>query len=210
MLGSEESTEKYEILYSCDRRSKPPDFKQPFAHTLQMASFVPLGLDDIETTIIHKATWIEAAELTLDRHAAKSEALNELKLLSNIIDPSWERDPPSCHIQLVIYFDEAHELASRAAPGNKYDKSLYDTVLSVLNDFVSYPLFAIFLSTILHVARCPPSQDFASSSRAARESLLQAPVTETPFDCAPDFVVKPHGLRLGDAYAHLQTLKICF
>ncbi|THH04277.1 hypothetical protein EW146_g10218 [Bondarzewia mesenterica] len=150
----------------------------------------------------HEPTWMKGGATSIDEHAASSEAIEELKNLVRVIDPSWKMGEVSARpVKIVLYFDEAHELVQRKAPTNYYDKTLYDVFLSVFNDFLSLPIFAIFLSTVPHIAYVAPTQNQVRSSRAAASGPLQPPITGTPFDCAPDFLVIPGTLTLEDVSA---------
>ncbi|THH06221.1 hypothetical protein EW146_g9684 [Bondarzewia mesenterica] len=150
----------------------------------------------------HEPTWEKGGPTSIDEHAARCEAIEELENLVRVIDPSWEmEEDPVRPIEIMLYFDEAHELVQRKAPKNDYDKTLYDVLLSVFNDFLPFPIFAIFLSTTSHIAYFAPTQNQVRSSRAAASGHLQAPITETPFDCAPDFLVIPGKLTLKEVAA---------
>lgn len=95
-------------------------------------------------------------------------------------------------VKLVIYFDEADELLEEIS---WKEKTFHSILLSVLNSFVSQPLFVLFLSTLLHVAPCPPPTTadlkLFSSARAFRCDGYQAPITETSFDCHPKLPIAP-------------------
>jgi hypothetical protein len=61
------------------------------------------------------------------------------------------------------------------------------------------PIFVIFLSTRFNISNLATPGPLARSGRA-RENIdvLQAPVTETPFDCYPNLLIKPGELGLED------------
>ncbi|THH12410.1 hypothetical protein EW146_g7725 [Bondarzewia mesenterica] len=150
----------------------------------------------------HEPTWTKGGATSMDEHAASSEAIEELKNLVWVIDPSWKVGEVSGRpVKIVLYFDEAHELVRRKAPKNEYGKTLYDVLLSVFNDFLPFPVFAIFLSTTSHIAYFASTQNQVRSSRAAASGHLQPPITETPFDCAPDFPIIPGKLTLEEVAA---------
>lgn len=90
-------------------------------------------------------------------------------------------------VDIVIYFDEAHELIKAVDySGN----SLYDVLLLVINCYRDYPIFTLFLSTVpLVVAFTPPPLRWSNSARASKSGEPQAPFTETPFDCAENILV---------------------
>ena len=100
-----------------------------------------------------------------------------------------------------MYFDEAHMLTTDVSKANVLwqGKDLYDCLLSHLNHFVEYPVFSIFLSTNSSLSDLAPPTREAKSSRA-RNALdhVQAPITETPFDCSPTLYVVPNTLKWQD------------
>lgn len=67
-------------------------------------------------------------------------------------------------------------------PKSGSQKSLYNILLSVLNDYLDGPIFTVFMSTTSHIAPLAPAPrdlfppDFSWS---------QVPITEVPFDCSP-------------------------
>lgn len=91
-------------------------------------------------------------------------------------------------VNVLLYFDEAHPLTSTKCVGSS--STLYNILLSVLSDYVSYPLFVLFLSTTSHIADFAPPREAAKSMRATESGAHQAPITETPFDCAPNITVE--------------------
>jgi hypothetical protein len=99
-------------------------------------------------------------------------------------------------VKVVIYVDEAHSLTDVKAPPNVDDKSLYDVLCSALSFFVESPLFVIFLSTNSNLSKLSPAPAWARSARARQVDAMQSPITETPFDCAPRLLIKPHTLKL--------------
>jgi hypothetical protein len=109
------------------------------------------------------------------------------------------RQFPANEVKVVIYFDESHTLSDVSAPANSENKNLYDVLCSALDHLKSRPLFVIFLSANSHLATLAPSPALARSASAREHSdALQAPITETPFDCAPDLRILPRTLSLED------------
>jgi hypothetical protein len=95
-------------------------------------------------------------------------------------------------VKLILYFDEAHVLSAKTVPHDPDGKDMYDVLCSCFNLFLSLPVFVIFLSTVSNIYKLAPSGSLAKSARArANTDALQAPVTETPFDCSPKFPIKP-------------------
>jgi hypothetical protein len=106
----------------------------------------------------------------------------------------------------VLYFDEAHTLmvtlpsqptVDQAFPSENLGQTyLYDILCSAL-ECLDKPPIVLFLSTASHLYQLAQSGSFTRSARA-RSNIknLQAPITETPFDCFPDFLVQPRELTL--------------
>ncbi|KAJ6611191.1 hypothetical protein B0H10DRAFT_1810041, partial [Mycena sp. CBHHK59/15] len=88
-------------------------------------------------------------------------------------------------IQVLVYVDEAHVLI-KDAPANDYDKTYYDTFLSVFESFMNCPVFCVLASTTSLVSYSAPTQRLARSTRAIPDGRPRPPITETPFDCCPD------------------------
>ncbi|KAF8869574.1 hypothetical protein CPB84DRAFT_1818578 [Gymnopilus junonius] len=114
--------------------------------------------------------------------AAKSAKTALEKLIMNL----ESIDPKSQGIKVIVYFDEAHSL-TKETPRTGDGKTLYDYLCSCLNEFLGLPIqFA-----------APPA--FAKSARIREgAAVTHAPITETPFDCYPDFKVKPGELTVKD------------
>lgn len=107
-------------------------------------------------------------------------------------------------LTLIMYFDEAHVLTPE--PGNnskrRAEKTNLDWLMSALDEFRSYGLFAIFLSTQSSLQSLAPSVLWANSPRyIAALPKLHAPITETPFDCMP--MIIPSSLTYDDICAPL-------
>lgn len=141
---------------------------------------------------------------------AARKAKNAFHELSVTLDSFGNSSTSS--LKVVLYFDEAHTLMVKVASRSKNglsdsgqnfsdpaDKYLYDIFCSALNHFLEEPLLVLFLSTTSHIYKLAPSGPLARSARA-RSNIdnLQAPITEIPFDCSPDFPVRPHQLTLED------------
>jgi hypothetical protein len=99
-------------------------------------------------------------------------------------------DIPSPHLKVLMYFDETHCLAN--CRSHDYDphgrpKTLFNILLSVLNDYLGDHIFVIFMSTVFEIPRfAPVSSVLISSARFVPSEGHQAPITEVPFDCSPD------------------------
>ena len=104
----------------------------------------------------------------------------------------------SRQIKLVIYFDEAHPL-TKVVPKNDDEKTLYDFLCSCLNQFLNFPIFCIFLSTNSSLAQFASPQALTKSARIrSGKAETHAPITETPFDCCDDLMVKQGELKIND------------
>ena len=134
-------------------------------------------------------------------YATSELAKREVKLLLNRIDNCCESMEgfKNGHVKLILYFDEAHVLSAKTVPHTPDRKDMYDVLCSCFNLFLSLPIFVIFLSTTSNSYELAPSGSLAKSARArANADALQAPVTETPFDCSPKFPIKPGKIGLND------------
>jgi hypothetical protein len=101
-------------------------------------------------------------------------------------------------ISIVIYFDEAHSLTQvKLSSGDK--KSLYDHLCSCFNRFLASPIFIIFLSTNSSLVEFAAPRVLAKSARIrGGDAVTHAPITETPFDCKPGFMLKPGEFTIKD------------
>ncbi|KAF9519221.1 hypothetical protein BS47DRAFT_1482200 [Hydnum rufescens UP504] len=98
---------------------------------------------------------------------------------------------PSHHVKLMLYFDEAHVLSKEICDGPGH-KDVFHALCSSFNYFIRYPIFVIYLSTNSDISYLAPKGSLARSARARENpEALQAPVTETPFDCSPRFPIVP-------------------
>jgi hypothetical protein len=130
------------------------------------------------------------------------EAERGLALLLQSIDNSCQsvEGIERNHVKLMLYFDEAHVLREKI-PDDADKKSLYDVLCSCFNFFLPSPIFIIYLSTNSNISQLAPQSSLARSARARENpDALQAPITETPFDCSPELPIKPGKLKLEDLY----------
>jgi hypothetical protein len=133
--------------------------------------------------------------------AVLAEARKQLVQLLNCIDNCCKslEGFQKGQVKLMLYFDEAHVLAERKVIKDRDGKNMYDVMCSCFNFFLSSPIFVIYLSTNSNISDLAPTRPLARSARARENAnALQAPVTETPFDCYPEFVVKSGDLKLED------------
>jgi hypothetical protein len=102
-------------------------------------------------------------------------------------------------VKLMLSFDEAHVLAEHKVPKDPDGNDTYDVLCSCFNFFLSMPIFVIYLSTSSIIGQLAPQGSLARSGRARENAdALQAPITETPFDCSPEFPIIPGKLVLED------------
>jgi hypothetical protein len=134
---------------------------------------------------------------TVVEYAAAEAARTALGELICKLDSKAASAQPE-RMKLIIYFDEAHPL-TKVVPKNDEGKSLYDFLCSCLNQFLTFPMFCIFLSTNSSLAQFASPQALAKSARIrGGKAETHAPITETPFDCCEDLMVKPGVLKMQD------------
>jgi len=93
-------------------------------------------------------------------------------------------------VQLMLYFNEAHGLLDRKILDDPDGKDMYDVLCLCFNAFLSSPIFVIYLLTNSNISQLAPAGQAARSGRAwTNTDALQAPITEVPFDCSPDFPI---------------------
>lgn len=101
-------------------------------------------------------------------------------------------------VKIVIYIDEAQELKNTCKSMDGFRTRLA-ILCSIFAGFCEQPLFCLLLSTQSSLRFLAPPGAAAPSERAKRRaSKLLAPITETPFDCAPNFKIKPGALHVGE------------
>jgi hypothetical protein len=161
-----------------------PDIQQRHEELLAKRRSKPEGSEDSDHTDYDLNTVIEFA-------AAESSRVALGQLIRKL--DGCER---SQRIKLIIYFDEAHPL-TEVVPKNDDEKTLYDFLCSCLNQFLAFPIFCIFLSTNSSLAQFASPRALARSARIrGGKAVTHAPITETPFDCCGDLMVKPGELNI--------------
>jgi hypothetical protein len=104
---------------------------------------------------------------------------------------------PDTKPKVLLSFDEAHSLTS-TLDGTASDKVLLNYLAEALNELCPQALFALFLSTQYSIEHFAPSYATARSARIRQQIPdLNAPITETPFDCF-DMPIHPGRLMAGD------------
>lgn len=93
-------------------------------------------------------------------------------------------------VDIFIYFDAAHTLTECHPFDRPSSHTYYNVLCSVLTDFFTEPVFVVFLSTTSRIGasaspRCPEE-----AAHALASDVPQALITETPFDCAPNILVR--------------------
>jgi hypothetical protein len=134
-------------------------------------------------------------------NAVSEEAKDELAQLLRTIESYYKsmKDLKNDHVKVMLYFDEAHVLAEKTVPHDHDGKDMYDTLCSCFNAFLSLPIFIIYLSTSSNISQLAPQGSLARSTRACENAdALQAPITETPFDCSPALSIKPGVFKMED------------
>ena len=128
----------------------------------------------------------------ITEYAALESARQALGRLITILNRGVE----SKGIKIVIYVDEAQPLVERKA--NTGDgKSLYDHLCTCLNRFRASPIFVIFLSTNSNLVEFAAPRALLKSARIrGGYTEINPPITEMPFDCKPNFIVKPGTLTM--------------
>jgi hypothetical protein len=166
-----------------------------------MISYIALQDAHYEVSTLRKEEIYEdETDDSLNEVLSARDALRRLlQTMDNLVEDGERKEIERDRIKLLLYFDESHCLLEANLTSETPGKTLYDVLCSRLNAFLDFPLFSIFLSTASHLGKFAPPGPYARSARIrnAPESI-QAPITETPFDCAPDFLVKPSTLRFRD------------
>jgi hypothetical protein len=161
-----------------------PEIQKKHDELLAKRRMNPEGSEDSDHIHYDVKTVIEFA-------AAESARLALARLISKL--DGWVG---SQRVKLIIYFDEAHPL-TKVVPKNDDEKTLYDFLCSCLNQFLAFPIFCIFLSTNSSLAQFASPRALARSARIrGGKAVTHAPITETPFDCCGDLMVKPGELTI--------------
>jgi hypothetical protein len=133
----------------------------------------------------------------------KQKAKAELARLLQTIDDCCESMDGynDNHVKLMLYFDEAHVLAEEKVLDDSDSKDMYDVLCSCFESLSPSPIFVIYLSTSSKTYQLAPQGSMARSARARQITAeLQAPITETPFDCSNTFPIKSGELKLENLY----------
>ncbi|KAH7908450.1 hypothetical protein BJ138DRAFT_1157601 [Hygrophoropsis aurantiaca] len=132
--------------------------------------------------------------------AAREELIALLAIIDKCRQVSDSNLPTSRQpVKLMMYFDEAHELATNRVENDPDKKDMYDVICSCLNFFLQQSIFAIFLSTNASIHHLAPHGSLARSARARSDTAKsQAPISETPFDCTPNLIIEPRQYTLED------------
>lgn len=126
------------------------------------------------------------------------------------LEGSKDSDRTDYNLNMVIKFPAAEsarvalgqlirKLEGEVVPTNDKENTLHDFLCSCLNEFLASPIFCIFLSTGSRLAQFAAPRAFATSARIrGGKAVTHAPITETPFDCCGDLMVKPGKLTTKD------------
>lgn len=112
-------------------------------------------------------------------------ALNALhKLVEAMEHMSDGSQSKSKNVEIVFAFDEVHTLAEERTNTIEMTKLRIDHLNSAMNVFLRSPIFFVVLSTQSDLRVLAPPAHLARSSRLFNgHGLVQAPLTEVPFDC---------------------------
>ncbi|THV06407.1 hypothetical protein K435DRAFT_773348 [Dendrothele bispora CBS 962.96] len=117
-----------------------------------------------------------------------NQADKSLESLCTIIGKLKQDEPPlglvKDELHLVLYIDEVDGLADKTVVDfSGVSRTALQSLLSALSR-LKHPIFVIYLSTQPDTAKLAPSAQLFKSARAVKLApYLNAPITETPFDC---------------------------
>ncbi|CAL1710532.1 unnamed protein product [Somion occarium] len=125
-----------------------------------------------------------------DMYDGLNELLDLIVHLPSTPKYDWVPTGNPMDVKLLLYFDEAHELANKYLINNWgsriSNKSYYEIFLSCINPWLdtSVQVMTVFISTSPEIY-LPLKTDevLYGPSRLAR--IIHPPITETPFDCSP-------------------------
>jgi hypothetical protein len=153
--------------------------------------------EDVLQAIHQSAGEYSPSPSEVEKVALENRAKNELQHLLEELRAKCKGNLYYA-IEMVIYFDEARSL-TQWKPRNEREKTLYDVLCSVLNVFLEYPVFVIFLSTSCDLAKLAAPRNLAKSARILDvRATIHPPITETPFDCYPLMLIKPAALSFAE------------
>jgi hypothetical protein len=183
-----------ETLFSCGRGYRERNYYTGERKSILWKPVLLSLQEDVLETVCQSATKDQDAAppsaSEVEQVALQNKAISELDELLTELRAKCSRQP-SYAIEIVMYFDEAHSLTA-LKPKNENEKTLYDVFCSVLNTFLRYPVFVIFLSTNSDLAELATPRSLAQSARIRDgRATIHAPITETPFDCYPDMLIRP-------------------
>ncbi|EGN99476.1 hypothetical protein SERLA73DRAFT_74000 [Serpula lacrymans var. lacrymans S7.3] len=120
------------------------------------------------------------------------------ELLKTIKEHTADEAPDDNHVKVILYFDDAQRLIP--SPDRwKPQINVLETLQSCLAGMYTRSIFVLFLSTVVSKLReYAPILHLPNSARSRGPGLLQAPITEVPFDCWPGFPICPHLYKLDD------------
>ncbi|TFK93135.1 hypothetical protein K466DRAFT_538427 [Polyporus arcularius HHB13444] len=192
-----------EIAHTVER-----EFKQPCRSREEFASswhaYLSSGnhRSELYRRVVRRTDGLlaESHKLAIQQIAPNTrEALRALvSLVYRLSSCSISGESPANCLQVLIYFDEAHDLvASPALQG--VTKSPLDVLVQALDEFERCGAFTLLMSTQLHTPYVAPSSPFTNSARyVPRVGTMHAPITETPFDCFGSSKLIPSRLKVGD------------
>ncbi|KAK7444315.1 hypothetical protein VKT23_015327 [Stygiomarasmius scandens] len=134
----------------------------------------------------------ESSVASLPGSPPEKEQENHLGLLAVQVDESLELLCKTIgklglkgeELHLILYIDEVDGLTDKTVVDfSGVARTALQTLLSVLSK-LTHPVFVIYLSTRSDTTKLAPSAQLVKSARFVEQARhLNAPITETPFDC---------------------------
>ncbi|KAI0267363.1 hypothetical protein BC834DRAFT_968877 [Gloeopeniophorella convolvens] len=156
--------------------------------------------------VAHESPLVGTAPIVDGSQAAQAAFFHLIEALSSAILED-ENDP----VKVIIYFDEAHELATTVPDPlpifvdadhrlpDDTDRLLIDILCSTLDMFMLDPMMVLLLSNTSSLEEYLPLRDMAPSARRIPgKTIYHAPITELPFDCYPSFPLDGSAYTLAD------------
>jgi hypothetical protein len=141
---------------------------------------------------------------------ATTAALKATKDLECLIQSLLDEQVQPGHVQILLYFDEAHQLSDTDIKGDDTGQNLYHLLTSALSSLSASNLFVITLSTNSCLAKfSPPFHKHPSARKAGFTDSLQAAFTELPFDILVDnkLFILPGEMTLAEVAEHSFMVK---
>ncbi|OCH85448.1 hypothetical protein OBBRIDRAFT_891177 [Obba rivulosa] len=135
--------------------------------------------------------------LQIEYLSVQSDVRDALSRFIGIMDEAVtgsEKKKYADRVKIVCSMDEVDILARTEAASSKENKTLYDVLCSCSEIFSGQPIFFLFLSTHSQLSLlAPPKRLMTCASTRSHFATLVPPITETPFDCSPEFPLRLDG-----------------